>query len=243
MAPASTSASRTGSAWVGAPGTASHRSCAMASPSSRSSARRLVASKPGSSRTSTSARSTMHQRMVPRSSTGSTNRSASAPPHAAATVPPTQPSAPTTSSESAEKPPINRPSARGPASVPSGPQRSIAAAATIVDRIGPGAHTRPSSSSTTAASGRPKPWPPCSDDTANPSHPRSRSSSQKGGSRSASASSEARAAAVASRAVTQRRTVDASSTWSSVIPMGMRVLLEVGAADRVGAGGGTARRR
>ncbi len=95
------------------------------------------------------------------------------------------------------------------------------AAPSMVASAGPGITARAISSTTTASSSMPKPWPPYSSATWMPSHPWAANSSQNGGMVSVSASSRARATSGGQRASSQRRTVRRSSSWSSPMPMGM----------------------
>ncbi len=68
-----------------------------------------------------------------------------------------------------------------------------------------------------------------------PSQPWAASSAQNGGMVSVGASNRARGTSGGQRASSQRRTVRRSSSWSSPMPMGMRLLYPVVACVAVGS--------
>ena len=150
--------------------------------------------------------------------------------------PDTRPSRTSTSPSSATAPTVE-PSAR-PGSSRScnaaGPAAAITALAITVGTNGPGATARPSRSTTTTSSGRPKPDPPYASGRCRPSQPSSAASGQNAGRASVSASSSARAAPRALCFTRKSATVSASARWSSVmaIDIGERTFLSWCASAR-----------
>ncbi len=144
-----------------------------------------------------------------RTATGASNRVASTAPSTGPTSPETR-RVPSPAGVASNAPDPGRATAVGVVPSTMGPSRTLrwgssapaatTAAASMVGRAGPGMTARAISSTTTASSSIPKPWPPCSSATWMPSQPWAASSSQNGGMVSVSASSRARGTSGGQRA-------------------------------------------